>query len=217
MAALVVVLSALAALVLSDGTHLAQAHGSASHHHPLPLSAKTYICTDMRKLWEDHVTWTRLAIISLETGTPDAEATVTRLLRNQTDIGNAIKPYYGDAAGNQLTRQLRDPHLDRSGRHRRGEGGQSGEARRGAVALVKNADQIAATLDGVNPRYWKLRSDEGRDAHAPQARRPTKQSRGPRANGTPTSPSTTRSSSHILHMSDMLSGGILAQFPGRFR
>ena len=58
----------------------------------------------MRKLWEDHITWTRLAIISLTTDAPDTEATVGRLLRNQTDIGNAIKPFYGPAAGNQLTR-----------------------------------------------------------------------------------------------------------------
>ena len=57
----------------------------------------------MRKLWEDHVTWTRLAIISLESGSPDTNATVARLLRNQTDIGNAIKPFYGNAAGNTLT------------------------------------------------------------------------------------------------------------------
>ena len=48
----------------------------------------------MRKLWEDHVTWTRLAIISLEAA-PPTQAMVARLLRNQTDIGNAVKPYYG--------------------------------------------------------------------------------------------------------------------------
>jgi hypothetical protein len=61
----------------------------------------------MRKLWEDHITWTRLAIISLTTDSPDAEATVGRLLQNQADIGDAVKPFYGEAAGNELTRQLR--------------------------------------------------------------------------------------------------------------
>ena len=52
----------------------------------------------MRKLWEDHITWTRLAVISLTTDAPDTQATVGRLLRNQTDIGNAIEPYYGNKA-----------------------------------------------------------------------------------------------------------------------
>src|SRR5918998_87495 len=64
--------------------------------------------SDMRLLWEDHVTWTRLAVISLTTDAPDTEETVARLLRNQTDIGNAIKPFYGEAAGQELTRLLRD-------------------------------------------------------------------------------------------------------------
>ena len=56
---------------------------------------------------EDHITWTRLAIISLTTGSPDTDATVGRLLQNQVDIGNAVKPFYGEAAGNELTSQLR--------------------------------------------------------------------------------------------------------------
>src|SRR5256712_3242668 len=60
----------------------------------------------MRKLWEDHVTWTRLVIVDVAFGTPDTQATLGRLLQNQVDIGNAIKPFYGDAAGNQLTALL---------------------------------------------------------------------------------------------------------------
>ena len=121
--ALVAFFAALAALAVSNGMNMAQAHGNPAHQAVAPmtmpmtiavssspaLSAKAVaLRTDMRKLWEDHVTWTRLAIISLETGTPDTNATVARLLRNQTDIGNAIKPYYGNAAGNALTAQLRD-------------------------------------------------------------------------------------------------------------
>ena len=63
------------------------------------MSALTFRDT-MRKLWEDHVTWTRLFIVSAIAGLPDTDATTQRLLANQTDIGNAIKPYYGEAAGN---------------------------------------------------------------------------------------------------------------------
>jgi hypothetical protein len=62
----------------------------------------------MRKLWEDHITWTRLAIVSFAAGGADLQATETRLLRNQTDIGNAIKPFYGDDAGNKLTALLKE-------------------------------------------------------------------------------------------------------------
>ena len=51
----------------------------------------------MRKLWEDHVTYTRNFIISSLAGLEDAGAVAERLLRNQDDIGNAIKPLYGEA------------------------------------------------------------------------------------------------------------------------
>src|SRR5262245_5811618 len=55
--------------------------------------------TNMRKLWEDHVTWTRNVICCLTDDLPGTDQAVKRLLKNQDDIGNAIKPVYGDAAG----------------------------------------------------------------------------------------------------------------------
>src|SRR5215813_6136448 len=63
--------------------------------------------TNMRKLWEDHVTWTRNVIICLTDGLPGADQAVKRLLKNQDDIGNAVKPVYGDAAGSKLTELLK--------------------------------------------------------------------------------------------------------------
>lgn len=69
---------------------------------------------DKRKLWEDHVFYTRLVIISIDGDQKDLKPTVDRLLRNQVDIGNAIKPFYGDAAGTQLTSLLQD-HIKTAG------------------------------------------------------------------------------------------------------
>src|SRR5262245_35325005 len=109
--ALIALFSALVALALSGG-HNAAAHGLADHHaeHARDgVSAKELaLRQDMRKLWEDHITWTRLAVISLTTDSPDTQATVGRLLKNQADIGNAIKPFYGKQAGDHLTALLRE-------------------------------------------------------------------------------------------------------------
>ena len=106
--AMVALFSALAALAVSNG-HDAHAHAIAAH----PIAAATAVTpkelafrNGMRRLWEDHIVWTRLAIISLTTESPDTDATVGRLLANQTDIGNAVKPFYGKAAGDELTADL---------------------------------------------------------------------------------------------------------------
>src|SRR2546423_10941797 len=61
----------------------------------------------MRKLWTDHVTWTRLFIVSAAAGLPDKDATTQRLLRNQEDIGNAVAEYYGKDAGSKATALLK--------------------------------------------------------------------------------------------------------------
>jgi hypothetical protein len=62
----------------------------------------------MRNLWEDHITWTRLFIVSALTDLPDKATTTDRLLQNQVDIGNAVKPFYADAARSKLTALLKD-------------------------------------------------------------------------------------------------------------
>jgi hypothetical protein len=103
---LIAFVSALAALAVANGSD-AHAHGKTPDHDARPTQEQVALRQDMRRLWEDHITWTRLAIISLTTGSPDTEATVGRLLQNQVDIGDAVKPFYGDPAGKELTNQLR--------------------------------------------------------------------------------------------------------------
>jgi hypothetical protein len=69
------------------------------------ISAITFK-TNMRKLWQDHTIWTRNVIFCLVDDLPGTVQAVKRQLQNQIDIGNAIKPYYGEAAGDQLTELL---------------------------------------------------------------------------------------------------------------
>ena len=142
--------AALAAVAFSDGQ---TAH---AHQHAKSVTAKELkLRNDMRKLWEDHVTWTRLAVISLTSGTADTNATVARLLRNQTDIGNAVKPFYGRAAGAELTRLLKEHITIAAALITAAKAGDKPAQAAAQTRWETNANQIARLLSRANP-HWKL-------------------------------------------------------------
>src|SRR5687768_7067325 len=76
------------------------AAGAQSHTMAAPLDATPAegLRAAMRRLWEDHIVWTRMFIVSSVAGLPDAGPAAERLLRNQAEIGDAVKPFYGEAA-----------------------------------------------------------------------------------------------------------------------
>src|SRR5438270_13011392 len=76
-------------------------------HHTCAVTNLLRLRDTMRELWTAHVAYTRFYIIESIAGLPEAPVTAARLLRNQDDIGDAIKPFYGDDAGNQLSALLR--------------------------------------------------------------------------------------------------------------
>ncbi len=111
---------------------------------------------DMRKLWEDHVTWTRLVIVSMVAGLPDLDATTQRLLQNQADIGAAIKPYFGDAAGDRLTALLRTHILGAAEILTAAKANDTARLETAKKAWYANADDIAGFLSSANPASWPL-------------------------------------------------------------
>lgn len=187
------------------GTASPQVHTAAAHAFQ----------DDMRKLWEDHVTWTRLAIVSFVDDLSDLDATVGRLLQNQTDIGDAIKPFYGDEAGAQLTTLLED-HINGAVEiMAAAKAGDSKQVKRASADWYRNGDQIADFLSGANPDNWpraELRSMMS--THLDQTLDEAVQ----RLEGEHEAEIRTYDEIHvhILEMADALSDGIVAQFPEKF-
>lgn len=108
----------------------------------------------LRDLWADHVVWTRLYIISAVAGTPDADAAAQRLLKNQEDIGNSIKPFYGEEAGDKLTSLLKDHILIAVDLLNAAKAGDNAAAEEAEKRWYDNADDIATFLSSANPDNW---------------------------------------------------------------
>src|SRR5262245_46104660 len=77
-------------------------------HHAAVTSAAVTLHQDMRKLWTDHVVWTRQYIVAAIGDQPDAQAAANRLMKNQEDIGAAVATFYGKPAGDKLTGLLKE-------------------------------------------------------------------------------------------------------------
>jgi hypothetical protein len=170
--------------------------------------------TAMRKLWEDHVTWTRNVIFCLVDNLPGKDQTLKRLLQNQDDIGNAIKPYYGEEAAKKLTSLLHD-HITISAdvvNSAKADNKTSLDAAN--KKWTANADEISEFLAKANPNWpvadmkmmmhdhLKLTTDEA------VARIKKDYDADVRAYD--------KVHDEILKMADMLADGISKQFPEKF-
>ncbi|MDQ3866735.1 MAG: hypothetical protein M3304_07885 [Actinomycetota bacterium] len=221
---LVALFSALVALAVTGG-HDAAAHGSdepraivdptAGESSPIVTQRELALRNEMRRLWEDHVTWTRLAIISLTTGAPDTEATVGRLLENQTDIGDAIKPFYGEAAGEELTRLLREHIVIAADLIAAAKAGDQEAVVAAQSRWTANADEIAGFLASANEHSWKL--DEMKAMLREHLRLTTDEALA-RLHGDWAADVAAYDEIHLhaLGMADTLSTGIVEEFPKRF-
>ncbi|MDE3091953.1 MAG: hypothetical protein KGJ80_21480 [Chloroflexota bacterium] len=168
----------------------------------------------MRKLWEDHITWTRLYIVSVANSLPDQDATAQRLLANQVDIGNAIKPFYGNAAGDQLTSLLKDHILGAADLLVAAKAGDQAKVEAASKKWYDNADAIATFLSSANGKNWPLAAmKDAMKTHLDQTlKEAVDRLQGKYADDVKDYDAV---HVHILDMADALSAGIIAQFPDK--
>lgn len=169
----------------------------------------------MRKLWEEHITWTRLYIVETAGDLDGASTTATRLLKNQEDIGNAVKPYYGEAAGNELTNLLEE-HIQGAVNILNAAKANDTDALNQAVEdWYENGDEIATFLHNANPDNWPLEEMKMhmKDHLGLTLSEATHQLEG---NYVESVADYDEVHEQILDLADMLTRGIIAQFPEKF-
>lgn len=106
---------------------------------------------DNRSLWEEHVAWTRMAIISLVNDLPDIEFVLARLLKNATDMGDMVRTLYGEQAATTYAALIQEHLLIAADLVKASLAGDEQAAAQAEQKWYENADQIAQFLSSVNP------------------------------------------------------------------
>lgn len=170
----------------------------------------------MRRLWSDHVLWTRLFLVSAAGDMPDKDATTKRLLRNQEDIGNGIKTFYGADAATKLTALLKDHITVAADLIAALKAKDSAKTEDLKAKWSANADEIAAFLAKANPKSWPL---EDAKSMMQEHLSLTTDEVSARLNKDWDADIAAYDKIHeqSMKMADMLSDGIRTQFPEKFQ
>jgi hypothetical protein len=204
-AALAVSAAAIAAPPMAE-----HAHGSSS------AAAKAVALHGaMDKLWTDHVTWTRIVVTDFFSDAPSLKPDLARLLRNQVEIGDAVKPYYGAAAGNALTALLRTHIQEAVPVLAAARAGDKDKLTAALDAWSANGRRIAAFLHRANPASWPLAATtQMMSDHLKLTTNEAVAILERRWQASIVAYDAVRE--EILMMADTLANGIVEQFPSRF-
>jgi len=169
---------------------------------------------DMQKVWIDHTIWTRSYIVSAISNRYDQKDVLDRLLRNQQDIGNVIKPYYGEAAGNKLADLLREHILIAGKIVEAAKAGKQADVKKLEADWHRNADEIAKFLSEANPNWsFKLLQDM-LYTHLQLITEIVLDCL--RGDWKADIAATDKNEIHMIRLADILTEGIVKQFPGKF-
>lgn len=170
--------------------------------------------TDMQKVWIDHTIWTRSYIVSAISNRPDQKDVLDRLLQNQQDIGDVIKPYYGEAAGNKLADLLREHILIAGKIVAAAKDGNKENLKKLEADWHKNADDIAQFLSSANPNWEFKALQDMLYTHLQLITEIVLNCL--KGDWKADIAATDKNEIHMIHMADFLTEGIIKQFPEKF-
>lgn len=191
-----------------------EAKGTVDQRNQCMSMSSAQLHDNLRRLWIEHTIWTRSYIVSAVSNLEDQEKVLARLLKNQDDIGNTIKPYYGEEAGNKLAELLREHILIAGKVVDAAKSGNQENLKKYNTEWFKNADDIALFLSKANPNWSNTELQNMLHTHLKLV----------------TDQAVTRikkdwdaeilacdvNENHMIHFADILTNGIIKQFPNKF-
>ncbi|HKS51773.1 MAG TPA: hypothetical protein VJS67_07875 [Pseudonocardiaceae bacterium] len=168
----------------------------------------------LRRLWADHVIWTREYVVAAIADAPDAGTVAGRLLKNQEDIGNAVVPFYGEEAGRRLTELLKEHVMIAVDLIAAAKSGEQAKFEKADAAWDRNAANIASFLAGANPNWPEKDVADLLGQHLAL----TKNEAVARLKGNwdDDVQAFDEIFTEILTVADVLAAGVVKQFPDRF-
>lgn len=186
-----------------------------SNHGAEATSKQIQLYTTMERLWAQHMEWTYATVVAFAEDSPALTPSLNRILQNQVDIGNAIRPFYGDSAGDQLTALLKEHINDAVPVLTAAKAGDSAGLKTAVAAWYANAKVIGDFLAAANPHWNKTDMEGMMQTHITQTI--TYASDALAGDYTKAIADYGIAEQHMQEMSDMLSAGLIQQFPKRFR
>lgn len=169
----------------------------------------------MRELWSAHMYWTLLTVDAFYNDPKGVDAKLHRLLQNQKDIGAAIVPFYGQAAGDKLAELLKE-HIQGAVPVLQAAKSDDKAALDKAVKdWYANAKKIGDFLASANPKNWMEKDTESAlEMHITHTIAYSVSIL--KSDYTQSFGGFEEALHHMLHLADILSDGIAKQFPEKF-
>lgn len=175
---------------------------------------KNQLINHMRMLWEQHVYWTRMVMLSIVEGLADKDAVITKLLENPKDFARVFADYYNEETANGIDKLLTE-HLSVGAELITALAkGDFESAKRLVSQWYDNADDIAEGLGNINPYF---QTEALREMFYNHLDKTSKEVSDQIAGKYPDSISAFDDiEREALAMADFLSSGIIKQFPNKF-
>lgn len=169
----------------------------------------------MRKLWSAHMYWTLLTVDAFYNDPKGINAKLQRLLQNQKDIGEAIVPYYGQAAGDKLTELLKIHIQGAVPVLQAAKSGDKAALDKAVKDWYANAKEIGDFLSTTNSKNWMTKDAESAlEMHITHTIAYSVNIL--KSDYTNSFIGFEQALDHMLHLADILSDGIAKQFPEKF-